>query len=51
MDRNDRLPEIDALKLCVALRKESVDRNVDTQNLCVSIIVALRKESVDRNNG
>ena len=34
----------------VALRKESVDRNIYTQNLCVSIIqVALRKESVDRN--
>ena len=27
-----------------------MDRNVDAQNLCVSIIqVALRKESVDRN--
>ena len=35
--------------IMVALRKESVDRNVDAQNLCVSIIVALRKESVDRN--
>ena len=33
----------------VALRKESVDRNIDTQNFCISIIVALRKESVDRN--
>ena len=33
----------------VALRKESVDRNVDAQNLCVSVVVALRKESVDRN--
>ena len=34
----------------VALRKESVDRNIHTQNLCISIIeVALRKESVDRN--
>ena len=26
-----------------------MDRNVDTQNLCVCVIVALRKESVDRN--
>ena len=36
-------------KGAVALRKESVDRNIDTQYFCVSIIVALRKESVDRN--
>ena len=35
----------------VALRKESVDRNIDTQNFCVCVIVALRKESVDRNPG
>ena len=33
----------------VALRKESVDRNIHAQNFCVGIIVALRKESVDRN--
>ena len=35
----------------VALRKESVDRNVsnDTQDICNA--VALRKESVDRNSG
>ena len=34
---------------CVALRKESVDRNVPGKNLVDSICVALRKESVDRN--
>ena len=33
----------------VALRKESVDRNVTTGTLNAEIIVALRKESVDRN--
>ena len=36
----------------VALRKESVDRNVSCINRAVNIIkVALRKESVDRNVG
>ena len=34
----------------VALRKESVDRNVKWQQGEVSYGVALRKESVDRNN-
>ena len=33
----------------VALRKESVDRNVPGENLIDGISVALRKESVDRN--
>ena len=34
----------------VALRKESVDRNMPRENLINSIsLVALRKESVDRN--
>ena len=33
----------------VALRKESVDRNVDTVQVVIIIVVALRKESVDRN--
>ena len=33
----------------VALRKESVDRNVKWQQGEVSYGVALRKESVDRN--
>ena len=34
----------------VALRKESVDRNVAMLLLLTSLTVALRKESVDRNN-
>ena len=34
----------------VALRKESVDRNIDAQHFCICVIVALRKESVDRNS-
>ena len=35
----------------VALRKESVDRNMPRKNLVNGIrLVALRKESVDRNN-
>ena len=33
----------------VALRKESVDRNVDLVKYCLHAAVALRKESVDRN--
>ena len=33
----------------VALRKESVDRNVDSIDYIVDYAVALRKESVDRN--
>ena len=33
----------------VALRKESVDRNVILLAVLLSFIVALRKESVDRN--
>ena len=35
----------------VALRKESVDRNVLTSNYMTGPPVALRKESVDRNIG
>ena len=34
---------------CVALRKESVDRNWATVAAPVATVVALRKESVDRN--
>ena len=34
----------------VALRKESVDRNVIANTVISCIMVALRKESVDRNN-
>ena len=33
----------------VALRKESVDRNILTITICIVPKVALRKESVDRN--
>ena len=40
----------EALKLLVALRKESVDRNAGGENLHPRPAgVALRKESVDRN--
>ena len=39
-----------AVKLwVVALRKESVDRNIWRLLKCCFVIVALRKESVDRN--
>ena len=34
----------------VALRKESVDRNINAMQEEQTLIVALRKESVDRNN-
>ena len=33
----------------VALRKESVDRNLYAVQIIVVVMVALRKESVDRN--
>ena len=33
----------------VALRKESVDRNLDAVQIVIVVVVALRKESVDRN--
>ena len=49
MDRNGTVTLTDFLKL-VALRKESVDRNIGvgtTRDSCG--VVALRKESVDRN--
>ena len=35
--------------VCVALRKESVDRNFDAVQIVIVVVVALRKESVDRN--
>ena len=38
------------LAVGVALRKESVDRNMPRENLVNGVGVALRKESVDRNN-
>ena len=49
MDRNDVIrPAIDVF--LVALRKESVDRNINcNSNFTQNKHVALRKESVDRN--
>ena len=38
------------MNLCVALRKESVDRNSKMSGKTISRAVALRKESVDRND-
>ena len=35
----------------VALRKESVDRNINDKDASKNKVVALRKESVDRNAG
>ena len=37
------------MSAAVALRKESVDRNITTIIICIAPKVALRKESVDRN--
>ena len=48
MDRNSS-PNTDIIILDVALRKESVDRNVGDLLSGGGIFVALRKESVDRN--
>ena len=49
MDRNFPGTNI-ILSTTVALRKESVDRNITTTTICIaSKRVALRKESVDRN--
>ena len=48
MDRNYLLNFLQCL-ICVALRKESVDRNHDDMLRYRDAEVALRKESVDRN--
>ena len=40
MDRNHVAVHSDTLS-AVALRKESVDRNIDTQNFCVCVIQSL----------
>ena len=49
MDRNLRYVIMLVVR-CVALRKESVDRNFRRLWLRISVLdVALRKESVDRN--
>ena len=50
MDRNTRatVPAF-TVRLTVALRKESVDRNTGPRIVIQIYLVALRKESVDRN--
>ena len=49
MDRNKiRIAPIDSV-IDVALRKESVDRNLRKITITIDDVVALRKESVDRN--
>ena len=40
---------IDYVTDAVALRKESVDRNLSAMQIVIVVAVALRKESVDRN--
>ena len=50
MDRNVNRLKTPCVRL-VALRKESVDRNVSSLSMsCSAVKVALRKESVDRNS-
>ena len=50
MDRNQCVGPVLPPPAAVALRKESVDRNlIGGINRAIDIIVALRKESVDRN--
>ena len=50
MDRNDTMQVIVVKMNTVALRKESVDRNLHSRNgHNIKRRVALRKESVDRN--
>ena len=50
MDRNQTGNATGIHTHWVALRKESVDRNLDTMQVIVIVMVALRKESVDRNS-
>ena len=50
MDRNDNCGLVDTAYCNVALRKESVDRNICIMLIVHNSRVALRKESVDRNN-
>ena len=50
MDRNSGLANILVIA-AVALRKESVDRNINREMSLIRPYVALRKESVDRNLG
>ena len=49
MDRNFDAVQIVIIKVDVALRKESVDRNLAWHCMSEDVSVALRKESVDRN--
>ena len=50
MDRNMNMDKVIQLNRIVALRKESVDRNVYVGHRELgALLVALRKESVDRN--
>ena len=49
MDRNLWWGVRKAVGSLVALRKESVDRNIMIITTCIVLRVALRKESVDRN--
>ena len=49
MDRNSKLDVSYSIIVNVALRKESVDRNITRGQLPTPEPVALRKESVDRN--
>ena len=49
MDRNYIIKITQNTPAAVALRKESVDRNLNAMQIIVVIVVALRKESVDRN--
>ena len=43
------MSERESLAEEVALRKESVDRNLNAMQIVIIVVVALRKESVDRN--
>ena len=49
MDRNQQLIDTSKDAIKVALRKESVDRNLKLLAMLIPVHVALRKESVDRN--
>ena len=49
MDRNSTSFQQISAYLRVALRKESVDRNLSSLEQARCLSVALRKESVDRN--
>ena len=50
MDRNGCNCQNWVIYVYVALRKESVDRNIIGCPMLINSVVALRKESVDRNS-